>query len=136
MYTNDERFAILHTPGSNTWTLQIKFVQRRDHGMYECQVSNHFKLFCFVSTDFFFCQILFHFILFHKWFRNRCSLHILYLFFCLPPNIHWVKKGRTNPFFTYTFFLMEWRISAHMFSNKHVWHPVVEFKTRNCQIWS
>lgn len=40
MYTNDERFAILHTPGSNTWTLQIKFVQRRDHGMYECQVSN------------------------------------------------------------------------------------------------
>lgn len=39
MYTNDERFAILHTPGSNTWTLQIKFVQRRDHGMYECQVS-------------------------------------------------------------------------------------------------
>jgi hypothetical protein len=40
MYTNDERFAILHSPGSDTWTLQIKFVQRRDHGMYECQVSD------------------------------------------------------------------------------------------------
>lgn len=40
MYTNDERFAILHTPGSNTWTLQIKFVQRRDHGLYECQVRS------------------------------------------------------------------------------------------------
>uniref|UniRef100_A0A182F9U6 Immunoglobulin V-set domain-containing protein n=1 Tax=Anopheles albimanus TaxID=7167 RepID=A0A182F9U6_ANOAL len=39
MYTNDERFAILHTPGSNTWTLQIKFVQRRDHGTYECQIK-------------------------------------------------------------------------------------------------
>ncbi|XP_063701036.1 hemicentin-2-like [Culicoides brevitarsis] len=39
MYTNDERFGILHTPGTNTWTLQIKFVQRRDHGMYECQVA-------------------------------------------------------------------------------------------------
>lgn len=39
LYTNDERFVISHTPGSNTWTLQIKFVQRRDHGMYECQVS-------------------------------------------------------------------------------------------------
>lgn len=39
LYTNDERFAILHTPGSNTWTLQIKFVQKRDHGMYECQVK-------------------------------------------------------------------------------------------------
>lgn len=42
MYTNDERFVILHTPGSNTWTLQIKFVQRRDHGMYECQVMMNF----------------------------------------------------------------------------------------------
>lgn len=50
MYTNDERFAILHTPGSNTWTLQIKFVQRRDHGTYECQVSpmNIFTYFGYV----------------------------------------------------------------------------------------
>ncbi|KAG5677420.1 hypothetical protein PVAND_007178 [Polypedilum vanderplanki] len=39
LYTNDERFGIIHTPGSNTWTLQIKFVQRRDQGLYECQVS-------------------------------------------------------------------------------------------------
>ncbi|CAD7013253.1 unnamed protein product, partial [Ceratitis capitata] len=23
LYTNDERFAILHAPGSNMWTLQI-----------------------------------------------------------------------------------------------------------------
>lgn len=38
LYTNDERFGIIHTPGSNTWTLQIKFVQRRDNGLYECQV--------------------------------------------------------------------------------------------------
>uniref|UniRef100_A0A182X8Q9 IGv domain-containing protein n=1 Tax=Anopheles quadriannulatus TaxID=34691 RepID=A0A182X8Q9_ANOQN len=45
MYTNDERFAILHTPGSNTWTLQIKFVQRRDHGTYECQnINNSIKI--------------------------------------------------------------------------------------------
>lgn len=44
MYTNDERFAILHTPGSNTWTLQIKFVQRRDHGMYECTCHAFFFL--------------------------------------------------------------------------------------------
>lgn len=48
MYTNDERFAILHTPGSNTWTLQIKFVQRRDHGMYECQVGYTYLLILFL----------------------------------------------------------------------------------------
>lgn len=56
MYTNDERFAILHTPGSNTWTLQIKFVQRRDHGMYECQVCGlglvqTFLFLSFADTD-------------------------------------------------------------------------------------
>lgn len=45
LYTNDERFGILHTPGSNTWTLQIKFVQKRDNGLYECQVS--WKKSCF-----------------------------------------------------------------------------------------
>lgn len=50
MYTNDERFAILHTPGSNTWTLQIKFVQRRDHGMYECQVCFTFQIFGFTLS--------------------------------------------------------------------------------------
>lgn len=44
MYTNDERFAILHATGSNIWTLQIKFVQHRDHGVYECQVSQFTRL--------------------------------------------------------------------------------------------
>lgn len=38
-YTNDERFQVLHTEGSDDWTLQIKYVQRRDNGTYECQVS-------------------------------------------------------------------------------------------------
>ncbi|RZC37890.1 uncharacterized protein BDFB_006964, partial [Asbolus verrucosus] len=35
-YTNDERFQILHAEGSDDWTLQIKFVQKRDNGTYEC----------------------------------------------------------------------------------------------------
>ncbi|XP_061720687.1 lachesin-like isoform X2 [Cydia pomonella] len=39
MYTNDERFQVLHSEGSDDWTLQIKFVQKRDNGTYECQVS-------------------------------------------------------------------------------------------------
>ncbi|XP_053614507.1 hemicentin-2-like isoform X1 [Plodia interpunctella] len=38
-YTNDERFQVLHGEGSEDWTLQIKFVQKRDNGTYECQVS-------------------------------------------------------------------------------------------------
>ncbi|KAB0803554.1 hypothetical protein PPYR_00524, partial [Photinus pyralis] len=38
-YTNDERFQILHSEGSDDWTLQIKYVQKRDNGTYECQVS-------------------------------------------------------------------------------------------------
>ncbi|CAH1404805.1 unnamed protein product [Nezara viridula] len=36
-YTNDERFQVLHTEGSDDWTLQIKYVQKRDDGAYECQ---------------------------------------------------------------------------------------------------
>lgn len=38
-YTNDERFQVLHPEGSDDWTLQIKYVQRRDNGTYECQVA-------------------------------------------------------------------------------------------------
>ncbi|CAH0391641.1 unnamed protein product [Bemisia tabaci] len=38
-YTSDERFQVLHLEGSNDWILQIKYVQRRDNGTYECQVS-------------------------------------------------------------------------------------------------
>lgn len=37
-YTNDERFQVLHGEGSDDWTLQIKYVQKRDNGTYECQV--------------------------------------------------------------------------------------------------
>lgn len=38
-YTNDERFTVLHAEGSDDWTLKIKYVQKRDNGTYECQVS-------------------------------------------------------------------------------------------------
>lgn len=41
VYTNDERFNILHFEGSDEWTLQVKFVQKRDNGTYECQVCVH-----------------------------------------------------------------------------------------------
>ncbi|XP_058808604.1 zwei Ig domain protein zig-8-like [Phymastichus coffea] len=38
-YTSDERFQVLHLEGSDDWTLQLKYVQERDNGTYECQVS-------------------------------------------------------------------------------------------------
>ena len=44
-YTNDERFQVLHGEGSDDWTLQIKYVQKRDNGTYECQVKNKFFFF-------------------------------------------------------------------------------------------
>ncbi|XP_043466149.1 zwei Ig domain protein zig-8, partial [Leptopilina heterotoma] len=40
-YTNDERFQVLHPEGTNVWTLQIKYVQERDNGTYECQISRN-----------------------------------------------------------------------------------------------
>jgi len=30
---------VLHAEGSDDWTLKIKYVQKRDNGTYECQVS-------------------------------------------------------------------------------------------------
>ena len=41
-YTSDSRFAILHKEGTYDWVLQIKYVQERDAGVYECQVNKFF----------------------------------------------------------------------------------------------
>ncbi|XP_057329311.1 uncharacterized protein LOC130670119 [Microplitis mediator] len=40
-YASDGRFQAIHFHHSEDWTLQIKYVQSRDAGMYECQVSTH-----------------------------------------------------------------------------------------------
>uniref|UniRef100_A0A1A9WQG9 Ig-like domain-containing protein n=1 Tax=Glossina brevipalpis TaxID=37001 RepID=A0A1A9WQG9_9MUSC len=40
-YSSDERFSATHLKHSEDWTLQIKYVQSRDAGIYECQVSTH-----------------------------------------------------------------------------------------------
>ncbi|CRL04889.1 CLUMA_CG017940, isoform A [Clunio marinus] len=43
-YTSDERFQIVEYEPSENWTLQIKFAQLRDSGIYECQVSTEPKM--------------------------------------------------------------------------------------------
>ncbi|OAD59644.1 Neurotrimin [Eufriesea mexicana] len=38
-YTSDQRFVASHFPRTEDWSLQVKYSQRRDSGIYECQVS-------------------------------------------------------------------------------------------------
>ncbi|KAF4525985.1 hypothetical protein B566_EDAN000777 [Ephemera danica] len=52
-YTNDERFQVAHTEGSDDWTLQIKYVQKRDNGTYECQSRGKLVIvfFCYICIS-------------------------------------------------------------------------------------
>jgi hypothetical protein len=43
-YTSDSRFEVLHSPGSEVWTLRIMSAQLRDQGKYECQVNTDPKI--------------------------------------------------------------------------------------------
>ncbi|XP_068202924.1 lachesin-like isoform X2 [Palaemon carinicauda] len=38
-YSRDQRFSVIRPEDADDWALQIKFVQERDEGAYECQVS-------------------------------------------------------------------------------------------------
>ncbi|KAK4871938.1 hypothetical protein RN001_016062, partial [Aquatica leii] len=38
-YTSDQRFQTIYHEDNNDWTLQIKWAQKRDGGVYECQVN-------------------------------------------------------------------------------------------------
>ncbi|KAH8040216.1 hypothetical protein HPB51_009764 [Rhipicephalus microplus] len=43
-YTSDQRFHSIHLEGSEDWTLEIRYTQKWDAGVYECQVSTEPKM--------------------------------------------------------------------------------------------
>ena len=43
-YTGDARFSVIHPENSDEWNLRIEFVQKRDAGIYECQVNTEPKI--------------------------------------------------------------------------------------------
>ncbi|CAK9804395.1 Zwei Ig domain protein zig-8 [Anthophora quadrimaculata] len=38
-YTSDQRFEAKHIPHTEEWTLNIRYPQKKDSGIYECQIS-------------------------------------------------------------------------------------------------
>ncbi|XP_052873304.1 hemicentin-2-like [Anopheles cruzii] len=50
-YTSDQRFQATHHKSTDDWTLQIKWAQKRDAGLYECQISTQPILSYFVSLN-------------------------------------------------------------------------------------
>lgn len=47
----DDRFQAFMVDSSDTWTLQVKYVQARDAGQYECQVSTEPKMSHFITLN-------------------------------------------------------------------------------------
>uniref|UniRef100_T1JI13 Ig-like domain-containing protein n=1 Tax=Strigamia maritima TaxID=126957 RepID=T1JI13_STRMM len=50
-YTTDQRYLPIHLEGSDDWNLQIKYPQKKDAGIYECQVSTEPKISTFVNLN-------------------------------------------------------------------------------------
>lgn len=44
MFIPDERFQATYVESTETWNLQVKYVQARDEGQYECQISTEPKM--------------------------------------------------------------------------------------------
>ncbi|XP_066247056.1 lachesin-like [Euwallacea similis] len=47
----DDRFQAFPVETADTWTLQVKYVQARDAGQYECQVSTEPKMSHFITLN-------------------------------------------------------------------------------------
>ncbi|KAM7285705.1 hypothetical protein ISCGN_032590 [Ixodes scapularis] len=44
MYTSDQRFHSIHLEGSEDWTLEVRYTQKGDAGVYESQISTEPKM--------------------------------------------------------------------------------------------
>ncbi|KAF2362244.1 Immunoglobulin V-set domain [Trinorchestia longiramus] len=40
-YSTDQRFSVRYVKNENDWQLHIRYVQKRDEGVYECQIATH-----------------------------------------------------------------------------------------------
>ncbi|GAB0090223.1 uncharacterized protein DMENIID0001_049200 [Sergentomyia squamirostris] len=43
-YTSDQRFQVIRSDSTGNWTLQLKYPQIRDSGVYECQINTEPKM--------------------------------------------------------------------------------------------
>ena len=59
-YASDQRFSIVRARPSEDWTLQIKYSQARDAGLYECQVSTQPHRSQFIQLNVVGKSLLFH----------------------------------------------------------------------------
>uniref|UniRef100_A0A6A7G765 Lachesin isoform X1 n=1 Tax=Hirondellea gigas TaxID=1518452 RepID=A0A6A7G765_9CRUS len=41
VYSSDQRFSVRYISSEKDWQLHIRYVQKRDEGMYECQIATH-----------------------------------------------------------------------------------------------
>lgn len=50
-YVSDQRFQAYHLANTDDWTLQIRYTQLRDAGIYECQVSTEPKMSLLITLN-------------------------------------------------------------------------------------
>ena len=51
MFISDDRFHTFYNEDLSKWTLQIKYIQERDAGSYECQISTANKISWFINLQ-------------------------------------------------------------------------------------
>lgn len=87
-YTSDQRFMAIHHRDNDEWTLQIKWAQKRDAGIYECQISTQPVRSFFVNLNVvgeFECSR-----------STCCTFREMYCLICCQHNFHTCIKNTNN----------------------------------------